>query len=146
MKHNQLIKDVPVAQTDQGRYSLRSWLRSNETDIVDTPYTRTKRNVQEILEMFESTVSSCLITKEEESLSTHTSRLTDVRQYEILETSLGPAPFCLRVLESNDLLESCRFIDEALKTQLKVCFNYWFVHFYSPPHLSPRHATPPHHL
>ena len=136
LEKNQLIKDVPVAQTDQGRYSLRPWLTSasNQPDN-DTPFTRTRRQVQEVLETFQTTVSSRLLTNEDEDLCTHTSRLTDIKQYEILATSVGPEPFSLRVLEKYNLVESCRFLaqvddvpDSALTSQLQVNSNNFFSH------------------
>ena len=93
IEHNQLIKNVPVAQTDQGRYSLRSWLNSSDQTDTNTPFTKTRRQIQEVLETFQTTLSSRLLTQEDEDLCTHTSRLIDIRQYEILASSLGPEPF-----------------------------------------------------
>ena len=79
IENKQLIKNVPVALTDQGRYSLRSW--SNPTDQTDTntPFTKSRRQIQEVLDTFQTTLSLRLLTQEDEDLCTHTSRLTDIR-------------------------------------------------------------------
>ena len=74
--------------------------------------------------MFQIKIEKRLLTEEDEELC-HTARLTNVRQYEVLAASMGPEPFCLRAMEDNDLVESCRFItsinvsDFVLKEQLQ---------------------------
>ena len=84
-----------MALNDPERYTLRSWLRSNEPNKDLSSFAKTKRNLQEVLETFQSTVALRLLTEEDENLSTHTSRLTNVSQYEVLAKSLGPEPFAL---------------------------------------------------
>ena len=62
---------------------------------------------------------------DEEVLCEHSRRLTDVLKYKPVAEKIGPAPFSLRILEKNDLIESCRYItcidevsDEVLRKKI----------------------------
>ena len=109
LKCNELINDLPVSEPVTG----------------ESPFIKTRQEIQEVLETFQIKIEERLLTEEDEELCHHTARLTNVRQYEVLAASKGPEPFCLRVMEANDLVESCCFItsisvsDFVLKEQLQ---------------------------
>ena len=119
LKRNELIKDLPVSVFDRGYYAMRS----QQPVTGESPFIKTRQELQEVLETFQIKMEEWLLTEE-------SARLTNVRQYEVLAASMGPEPFCLRVMEDNDLVESCRFImsinvsDFVLKKQLQQFLKY----------------------
>ena len=106
LKRNELIKDLPVSEFDRGYYALRS----QQSVTGESPFIKTRQELQEVLETFQIMIEERLLTEEDGELCHHTARSTNVREYEVLAASMGPEPFCLRVMEDNDLVESCRFI------------------------------------
>ena len=112
---------LPVSEFDHGYYALRS----QQPVTGESPFIKTRQELQEVLETFQIKIEERLLTEEDEILCHHTARLTNARQFEVLAASMGPEPFCLRVMEDNNLVESCRFItsinvsDFVLKEQLQ---------------------------
>ena len=75
-ERNELIKDLPVSEFDLGYYALRS----QQTVTGESPFIKTRQELQEALETFQIKIEERLLTEEGEVLCHHTARLTNVRQ------------------------------------------------------------------
>ena len=103
--------------------NLRS--QTNCQDIQDE-FSPIHRELIDILVTLRTRIEIRLLKdSDEEVLCEHSRRLTDVLKYKPEAEKIGPAPFSLRILEKNDLIESCRHLtcidevsDEVLRKQI----------------------------
>ena len=106
--------------------SLRSQTNSSNYQSVQDEFSPIRRELIDILVTLQTRIEIRLLKDlDEEILCEHSSRLTDVLKYKTLAKKVGPAPISLRVLENNDLIESCRYVtcidevsDEFLRKQI----------------------------
>ena len=83
---------------------------TKKSQTLFNPFTNTRRAQQEVLQTFQVAIKRRLQFDIDEEICNHTAYLTNLLQYEALAKEMAAEPFCWRVMEANNLTESCHFV------------------------------------